>query len=190
MSSSGNIMTIINFDDIYDREYCKSMYTYFLKKKIITRTDSRNFRKYSEKAVANLLFSNFIFEEHNNSIKKRFPEKTFYDWCITIDYYAIYHISLALLCKLGLTSKNHSATIIAIALFYHHKDKMLRKEDIDFLIDKINIDDKDIHFVIDSKKLRETACYNVDETLEYREAKILQSKTSDFIYKILGEINK
>lgn len=69
-------------------------------------------------------------------------------------------------------------------MFYYHKDNLLKKEDIDFLIEKINIEEKEIDFVIESKDLRERACYNVDENFNISIAKSLQTQTADFVNKI------
>ena len=63
-------------------------------------------------------------------------------------------------------SKNHLATITAITLFYYHKDNILNQKDIEFLMEKITFDKKEIDLVIDSKDLRERASYGVDEMFE------------------------
>ena len=123
-------------------------------------------------------------EEHNFSIKEKLPNRKYYDWCITIYYYSIYHISLALLAKLGYKSNSHFATLAAITLFYYHKDNLLKEKDIDFLLEKINLEEKEIDFVIESKDLRERACYGVDESFNLSITKILQKQTVDFVNMI------
>ena len=60
---------------------------------------------------------------------------------------------------------------------------MLKKEDIDFLLEKINLEEKEIDFVIESKDLRERACYGVDELFNISIARMLQKQTADFVNK-------
>lgn len=56
----------------------------------------------------------------------------------------------------------------------------------DFLLEKINLEEKEIDFVIESKDFRERACYGVDETFSISIAKMLQKQTADFVNKIKG----
>ncbi len=169
---------------IDSKEYCEKVFNFFIKKKLIRDSKLRLFEKHMNKALNNLEFANFLLSEHNYSIKEKLPNKTFYDWCITIYYYAIYHTALALTEKIGYSSKNHIATISTITLFYYHKDNLLKKEDIEFLIDKINIEREDIDLITDSKELRESACYGVDKLFELNQAQKLQKQTADFVNKI------
>ncbi|MDD5417626.1 MAG: hypothetical protein PHW96_01925 [Candidatus Nanoarchaeia archaeon] len=168
---------------IKDKKYCEELFKYYIKIKAIRKT-SLEYKKHIKKAVSNLEFANYLLEEHEHSIKEKLPNRTYYDWCITIYYYSIYHTSLALLEKLGYKSNSHFATLTAVTLFYYHKNDILKEEDINFLIEKINLKEKDISFVIESKDLRERACYGVDETFNKSLAKHLQVQTADFVNKI------
>ena len=166
-----------------NRKYCEKIFKFFIKiKAIIPESDS--YEKYLNKSLKNLEFANFILDEHKHSIKKKLPNKTFYDWCITIYYYSIYHTALALVSKAGYKSRNHLATITLITLFYYHKDNLLKKQDIEFLINNISLDKGDIDLVLSSKGLRERACYGVDELFELNQTKLLQRQTADFVNKI------
>jgi uncharacterized protein (UPF0332 family) len=168
---------------INDKKYCEGLFKHYIKIKVLRKTE-QDFKKYINKAISNLELANFLFEEHNHSIKEKLPNRNYYDWCITIYYYSIYHTSLALLAKLGYKSKSHLATLTAITLFYYHKDNILKEEDIDFLLDKINIEKKEIDFVIESKDLRERACYGVDDSFNISITKLLQEQTADFVNRI------
>lgn len=169
---------------IKNKKYCENVSKYYTKIKVLRKTNPNLFEKYLNKALSNLEFANFILMEHDYSIKQKLPNKTFYDWCITIYYYSIYHIALALITKIGYESKSHLATITAITLFYYHKDNVLKKEDIEFIIEKINLEKQEIDLVLDSKKLREKACYGVDEIFELSQAKKLQEQTAEFVNRI------
>lgn len=173
-----------------EKQYCEELFNHYLKTKALKKTNP-DYKKYIDKAISNLELANFLLEEHNFSIKEKLPNRNYYDWCITIYYYSIYHTSLALLAKLGYKSNSHLATLATITLFYYHKDNVLKKEDIDFLLEKINLEEKEIDFVIESKDLRERACYGVDELFNISIAKMLQKQTAEFVNKIkellLGE---
>lgn len=167
-----------------DKAYCEKAFMFYKKINAIREDKLKLFRKHINKALSNLEFANFILEEHKFSIKEKLPNQTFYDWCITVYYYAIYHTALALTAKAGYGSKNHMATITAITLLYYHKDNILKKEDIEFIINKIPIEKKDIDFIFDSKELRERACYGADQLFELKQAASLQKETADFVNKI------
>ncbi len=169
---------------IKDKKYCENIFKHYVKIKVLRKTDPNLFEKHLNKALNNLEFANFILTEHNYSIKEKLPKKTFYDWCITIYYYSIYHIALTLTTKIGFESKSHLATITAITLFYYHNDNILKKEDIEFIIEKIHLEKEEIDLVLDSKKLREKACYGADEIFELSQAKRLQEQTAEFVNKI------
>ena len=166
-----------------EKLYCEELFNHYTRIKALKKTNP-DYKKNISKAVSNLELANFLLEEHDFSIKEKLPNRKYYDWCITIYYYSIYHTSLALLAKLGYKSNSHLATLAAITLFYYHKDNVLKKEDIDFLLEKINLEEKEIDFVIESKDLRERACYGVDESFNISIAKMLQKQTADFVNKI------
>lgn len=168
---------------IQEKKYCEKLFDHYLKKKVLQKTNPNHIRNMN-KAISNLELANYLLEEHNHSIKEKLPQRNYYDWCITIYYYSTYHTALALLAKLGYTSKSHLATITAITLFYYHKENVLDLKDINFILEKINIDEKDIDLVIESKDLRERACYGVDESFNISIAKMLQIQTSEFVNKI------
>ncbi len=168
---------------IKSKSYCERIFKFYLKTKSI-KEKGFFYEKHINKAINNLEFANFILSEHEYSIKEKLPGKSFYDWCITIDYYSIYHSVLALLSKLGYDSKSHIATIAAITLFYFHKDNILNKKDIEFIIDKISLQKSDIDFVADSKDLRERASYKVDENFDLFLAKKMQKETAEFVNRI------
>ena len=166
-----------------EKEYCEELFNYYIKIKTLRKTNP-DYKKYIDKSLSNLELANFLLEEHSFSIKEKLPGRKYFDWCITIYYYSIYHTSLALLAKLGYKSNSHLATLSAITLFYYHKDNVLQKEDIDFLMEKVNLEEKEIDFVIESKDLRERACYGVDELFNISIARLLQTQTAEFVNKI------
>ena len=167
---------------IDEKDYCEKVFNFFLKKGIIKIDKFFSFKKHLDKSINNLMFANFILSEHNSSIREKLPSRTFYDWCINIYYYSLYHSALALISKSGFESKNHLATITALTLFYYHKKSILKKEDIKLLIDSVSIEKEEIKLLLDTKELRERASYGV-ELFEKKQAENLRGQVAEFINK-------
>lgn len=167
-----------------NKNYCALVFRNYFRKKVIRSENPNLYLKHIKKAIKNLEFANFLLTEHNYSIRQKLPNQTFYDWCIIIYYYSIYHTALALLAKLGYKSQSHTATIAALTLFYYHKDNLLKQEDISFLIEKITFDKEEFDMVMKAKGMRERACYGADELFELGEAKRLQEQTADFVNRM------
>lgn len=167
-----------------DKLYCESAFRHYVKIGVLRKTGISLFEKHMNKAVSNLDFANFLMEEHKFSIKDKLPGRAFYDWCITIYYYSIYHTALALTAKIGYEFKSHLATIIAITLFYYHRDNLLKKEEVEFIISNVHLGRQDIDLVIDAKDMRERASYNVDSSFELGQARMAQMQTADFVSRI------
>lgn len=175
---------------IHDKNYCGKVFNFFINKEIIKKVNPALFEKHLNKSFANLEFGNFVFSEHEYSIKKKLKNKKFYGWCVVIYYYAIYHSVLALISKAGFYSKNHLASISVLTYIYYHKRNVLEKEDIGFVISNLNIQGEDIKFIFDSKDIREKASYGVDEEFDFRIARELQEKTADFVNKVKEILNE
>ncbi|MEK6872193.1 MAG: hypothetical protein AABX16_04790 [Nanoarchaeota archaeon] len=169
---------------IENKDYCEKIFNFFIKNQSLRKTDSSLFEKHLNKSLSNLEFANFILSEHAYSIKEKLPNKKFYDWSIVVYYYSLYHAVLALIIKAGFESKNHIASICVLTLFCHHKNNLLKKDDIEFIIDNFNLKSEDIEFLFNSKELREKATYRVDEYFDLYIAQSLQKKTADFVNKV------
>jgi len=169
---------------IKSEEYCRGVFNFFIKKGVIKKTNPALFEKYLNKSLNNLEFGNFILSEHKYSIKKKLKGRSFYDWVIAVYYYSVYHAVLALISRAGFESKNHIASISALTLFYYHKKNVLKKEDIQLVIDSLNLKGEDIEFLFNSKETREKASYGVDEIFDLLLAKNLQEKTVEIVNKI------
>ena len=175
---------------IADKDYCKKVFNFFIKNQTIKKTDSKFFGKHLKKSLDDLEFSNFILDEHKFSIKEKLPGKSFYGWSVVIYYYSIYHAISALLTKAGFESKNHLASISALTFIYFHKEDILNKKDIQFIIDNFHLKNEEIEFIANSKDLRERASYGVDESFDLLLAANLQKKTADFVNKTRRVLEK
>ncbi len=169
---------------IEEKEYCRGVFNFFIRKEVIKQTNPALFEKYLNKSLNNLEFGNFVLSEHNYSIKKKLKGKSFYDWCVVIYYYSLYHAVLALVSKAGFESKNHLASISALTYIYYHKKNLLNKEDIQVILDNFDIQGEEIEFIANSKEVREKASYRADEDFGIALAENMGKKTADFVNKI------
>jgi uncharacterized protein (UPF0332 family) len=146
-----------------NEKLCKKWLNFYIKKGML-RLDVLGKELYLKKAKHNLDFANWIKEKHKDEIPKLFGEERFYDWIINAYYYSIYHATLALISVKKLASKSHNATLCAVILFYYHKQKILKEEDIELI--KESIDKEDIEIIAKTKDLRERASYDVSANFE------------------------
>ena len=164
-----------------DERECKFWLESYIRKNIIKKSlnDSRLHLKRTDH---NLTFANWIIEKHKDEIPEVFGVDNYYDWVISIYYYAIYHAALALMSKEGFTSKNHSATLAFLIHHYYYSQKALEKEDVELIAS--SLDKEDIETIGVSKELREKACYDVHEMFEKRLAEQIKKDAVDFANKI------
>ena len=164
-----------------DKNKCKFWLDSYVKKKILKKVSDES-RLYIKRTDHNLTFANWIIEKHKDEIPEVFGDDNFYDWVISIYYYAIYHAALALMSKEGFTSKNHSATLAFLIYHHYHSQKALEREDVELIAS--SLDREDIETLGISKELREKACYDVHELFEKRLAEQIREQAVDFANKI------
>ena len=164
-----------------DKKECKFWLDNYIKKKILKKV-SDEAKLHLKRTDHNLTFANWIIEKHKDEIPKIFGGDNFYDWVISIYYYAIYHAALALMSKEGFTSKNHSATLAFLIYHHYHSEKALDKEDVELIVS--SLDREDIETLGISKELREKACYDVHESFEKKLAEQIREQAVDFANKI------
>ncbi|MFH1315901.1 MAG: hypothetical protein ABII01_00090 [Candidatus Woesearchaeota archaeon] len=164
-----------------DKKECRKWIDNYIKKKILRKTKEES-RLYLKKSDHNLNFANWIIEKHKDDIPALFDKETFYDWAISIYYYAIYHAALSLISREGYTSKNHSATLCFLIYYHYHSDKSLTNEDVELVASSLS--KEDIETVGFSKDLREKACYDIHESFEKELSQNIRGQTIDFVNKI------
>lgn len=164
-----------------DKNECKSWLDSYIDKRILKKVSDQS-RLHIKRTDHNLTFANWIVDKHQHEIPEVFGDDNFYDWAISIYYYAIYHSALALMSKEGYTSKNHSATLAFLIYHHYHSQKALEKEDVELFAS--SLDREDIEALGASKELREKACYDVHESFEKRLADQTREQAVDFANKI------
>jgi uncharacterized protein (UPF0332 family) len=164
-----------------DEKECTFWLDDYIKKKILKKVSDES-RLHLKRTDHNLIFANWIIEKHDGEIPEVFGKDTFYDWVISIYYYAIYHAALALMSKEGFTSKNHSATLCFLIYHHYHLQSALDKEDVALIAS--SLEKEDIETLGISKELREKASYNVHESFEKKLAEQVKEDAVDFVNKI------
>jgi len=166
---------------IKDKKECEEWLDSYIKRKVIIK-DTDESKLFLKKANHNLNFANWIVEQHNKEIPAFFGKETFYDWAISIYYYAIYHAALSLISKKGHKSRSHAATLCFLIHDYYHTKKAINKEDVELLAGQLS--KEDIETIGTSKETREKASYDVHESFEKELAKTTQKQAVDFVNKI------
>ena len=169
-----------------DKKECKFWLDTYIKKKILKEVSDES-KLHLKRTDHNLTFANWIIEKHKDEIPEIFGDDNFYDWVISIYYYAIYHAALALMGKEGFTSKNHSATLAFLIYHHYHSQKALEKEEVELIAS--SLDREDIETLGVSKELREKACYDIHEMFEKRLAEHIREQAVDFANKIKLLVN-
>ncbi len=124
-------------------------------------------------------FSPAIFDKLDSN-----TELVFYDWVISISYYAIYHSFLSALFTIGYTSKNHACVITAINYFFSKKMKKLENRTIKAVERIKTLDSKYIDGTWNAKERREEANYSPNIFIE----RILAKQTLEFARELRGEL--
>ncbi|MBU4299966.1 HEPN domain-containing protein [archaeon] len=172
---------------ITDEMACKEWLDEYSRKRAL-RAETRTPKDFIKKAEHNLSFSNWLIDKHNDEIPKIFgKEENFYDWAISAFYYSIYHAAMALLAKLGVSSKSHSATLCAVIYYYYHKSMNLTKNDV-ALLGKC-LGEEDIESFVRTKALRERANYGVSRGFEIMLAEEAKKYAETFVNKVKEIIN-
>lgn len=121
---------------------------------------------YLAKADHNFMVSNILLKLGDNeeakkalSIPKDFSA---FDWIVITAYYAMYHSALAALASIGYKSDNHTATIIALEVFFVKKN-LLEKEFLDKLKQARELEEEYVQKLRRARRQRETAQYGVTE---------------------------
>lgn len=151
---------------------------------------------FMEKARHNLLFCTGVWDLSNTEEAKKIlklPEDfSAFDWVVITAYYAMYHSALAALASVGYKSDNHTATIIAIEVFFVRKN-LLEKEFLDKLKQARELEKEYVQKLRRARRQRETAQYGVTEETGKAAAEKLLKDAGTFmnrIEKLIADLEK
>ncbi len=165
-----------------DERKCKLWLDTYIRKGVL-RKETLKPANFLAKSEHNLSFSNWLIDKHKDEISRIFGQnENFYDWVITSFYYSIYHAALALVSKFGISSKSHSATLCAVIYYYFHESKHLTREDVGLLGNCL--EENDIEAFVQTKSLRERACYDVSRAFELTLVNEAKKNAEEFVEKV------
>jgi len=158
---------------------------WFLRKEQLIKdeTAKKLSKKYSEKARTNIVTMELLSKAPDHKKILELPED--YDpgeWVVIAAYYAMYIAALSVLAKIGLRSKNHSATIKVLEEFFVEK-KLLDKEYLESL-EKVKLNKEELEELKKAKERREIAQYSVTKRTSKDLAEESRKKAHKFVDKM------
>jgi len=145
----------------------------------------------------NLSLGHIKKADHNLVVMTDLSELKHEDWVVIAAYYSMYQASLSLLLKIGLSSKEHAATVAVLEYFFGENigKKLLEKfnslKEKKDLLETLTIQEKYIDYLWDIKGARESVQYGVD--IGYKENEKIVNHAREFVSKIklvLEELNE
>lgn len=144
-------------------------------------------QNYLAKADHNFMVSSILLKlGDNNEAKKvlNIPKDfSAFDWIVITSYYAMYHSALAALASIGYKSDNHTATIIALEVFFVKKN-LLEKEFLNKLKQARKLEEEYVQKLRHARRQRETAQYGVTEETGKNAAEKLLKDARNFVNRI------
>ena len=176
-------------DWVKNPRLCEQSLHYFERREQVKRLNVRQARDdilgHLRKAFHNISFANQIFDSSQKGVfQVNYAGESFYDWVITICYYAMYQASLAALAAVRKEGENHSATMCTLIYHYVHRKKRLHEQYL-FSLDTIkSLADQDIQKLADKRLEREKASYDTGFTTQVGIAQTALSDAREFVLKI------
>jgi uncharacterized protein (UPF0332 family) len=177
-------------DWLRDLSLCERSMRYFerprgsLIKILPERIAKQNVLGHLKKAYHNLDLANKVFEMHEVELKFRYEDENFFDWVITICYYAMYQASLAALAAVRKEGEIHAATVCALIYHYVHKKKRLRERHLISLDMVGRLAKQDVQKLVEKKEEREKASYDTSFITQKGLAERALTDAREFVAKI------
>jgi uncharacterized protein (UPF0332 family) len=137
------------------------------------------------KGFHNLSLANQIFDANQKGqLSVKYAGESFYDWVVTVCYYAMYQASLAALAAVRKSGENHTATVCALIYYYVHKKKRLNERYLISLDTIGSLANQDVQKLVDTRFERERASYDTAYATQVSLAQTSLSDARDFVLKI------
>jgi uncharacterized protein (UPF0332 family) len=136
------------------------------------------------KAYHNLDLANKVFDMHEGKETFRYEGENYFDWVITICYYAMYQASLAALAAVRKEGETHAATVCALIYYYVHKRKRLGEEYLISLDLTATLARQDVQKLVEKKEEREKASYDTSFTTQKGLAERALTDAREFVARI------
>jgi len=153
-------------------------------KTLPNRIAEENVLGHLKKAYHNLDLANKVYEMHEDGLRFRYEDENFFDWVITICYYAMYQASLAALAAVRKEGEIHASTVCALIYHYVHKRKGLGERHL-ISLDLIGrLARQDVQKLVQKKEEREKASYDTSFTTQKGLADRALTDAREFVARI------
>jgi len=179
-------------DWLKSAKLCEKSMRFFEKPKIAAiktlpkRIAQDNVLGHLRKAYHNLDLANKVFDMHAGKASFRYDGENYFDWVITISYYAMYQASLAALAAVRKEGESHAATVCALIYCYVHKKKRLGEEYLISLDVIAALAKQDVQKLVEKKEEREKASYDTGFITQKGLAERALTDAREFVAKIRG----
>lgn len=143
-----------------------------------------NIRGHIRKAYHNLDLANKVYGMHESKTAFRYEGENYFDWVVTISYYAMYQASLAALAAVRKEGETHAATVCALIFHYVHKKKRLHEEYLISLDLVAALARQDVQKLVEKKEEREKASYDTSFVTQKGLAEKALADAREFLAKI------
>jgi uncharacterized protein (UPF0332 family) len=148
------------------------------------RIAQENVLGHLRKAYHNLDLANKVFDMHEGKESFRYEGENYFDWVVTICYYAMYQGSLAALAAVRKEGETHAATVCALIYYYVHKRKRLGEEYLISMNVIAALAKQDVQKLVEKKEEREKASYDTSFITQKGLAERALTDAREFVAKI------
>jgi len=142
------------------------------------------------KAYHNLDLAKKVFDIHEGETAFRYDGENYFDWVITVCYYAMYQASLAALAAVRKEGETHVATVCALIYYYVHKRKRLGEEHLIYLHTIAALARQDVQKLVEKKEEREKASYDTSFITQKGLAEKALADAREFVARIREILEK
>jgi len=121
---------------------------------------------------------------HEGKASFRYEGENYFDWVVTICYYAMYQASLAALAAVRKEGETHAATVCALIYYYVHKKKRLGEEHLISLDVVAALARQDVQKLVEKKEEREKASYDTSFITQKGLAERALTDAKEFVARI------
>jgi uncharacterized protein (UPF0332 family) len=176
-------------DWVREPKICERSLMFFEKPRIAAiknlskRVAEENVLGHLKKAYHNLDLANKVFETHGAQSTFRYEGENYFDWVVTICYYAMYQAALAALAGVRKEGENHQAAVCALIYFYVHKKKRLSEQYLISLDMIAALAKQDVRKLVEKKEEREKASYDTSFVTQKGLAERALTDAREFLVK-------
>lgn len=143
---------------------------------------------YINKARHNLLIAKMIFDISEDIKIKRslsIPDDyVAFDWVIIAGYYAMFHISTALLGILGIRTRSHESLINALEYQFVHKQNLLETDFVKKITEAKRLEEQYVNRMWTAKSKRTLVHYKAEKEISKKDATKILDYSNRFVDRL------